>query len=84
MLGILLCDELFNQDDEMIVDELLTFFFAGSQTSSVATQNLFLHLMRNPAHGQKVLKELEDTIVKPYLKEVKPQDATMWCPAQLL
>jgi cytochrome P450 len=30
LLSILLSDPLFNTDDEMIVDECLTFFFAGS------------------------------------------------------
>jgi len=30
LLSILLTDELFSLDNEMIVDECLTFFFAGS------------------------------------------------------
>jgi cytochrome P450 len=47
LLSILLTDELFCLDNEMIVDECLTFFFAGSQTSSVTIQNLFLHLIKN-------------------------------------
>jgi cytochrome P450 len=37
LLSILLSDSLFNMDTEMIIDECLTFFFAGSQTSSIAT-----------------------------------------------
>ena len=50
-LSILLCDELFKEDDVMIIDEILTFFFAGSQTSSVVTQNLLMHLMKeSPSH----------------------------------
>lgn len=47
LLSILLTDELFCLDNEMIVDECLTFFFAGSQTSSITIQNLFLHLIKN-------------------------------------
>lgn len=30
LLSILLEDPLFKDDDEMITDEILTFFFAGS------------------------------------------------------
>jgi hypothetical protein len=30
LLSILLTDELFSLDNEMIVDECFTFFFAGS------------------------------------------------------
>ena len=36
LLSILLTDNLFS-DDTMIIDECLTFFFAATQTSSVAT-----------------------------------------------
>jgi cytochrome P450 len=36
LLSILLNDDLFKNDDTMIIDECLTFFFAGTQTSSVA------------------------------------------------
>ena len=36
LLGILLTDENFHDDDEMILDECLTFFFAGAGTSSMA------------------------------------------------
>lgn len=34
LLSILCTDELFCNDTEMIKDECLTFFFAGSQTSA--------------------------------------------------
>ena len=47
-LGILLTDENFKGNDDMIVDECLTFFAAGSQTSSVASQNLILLLIKHP------------------------------------
>jgi cytochrome P450 len=30
LLSIMLCNEIFAEDDESIVDELLTIFFAGS------------------------------------------------------
>jgi len=69
LLSILLTDELFSLDNEMIIDECMTFFFAGSQTSSVATQNLVIHLLKNKHYGDKILKEIEEMVVKPHLEE---------------
>ena len=45
LLSILLSDDLFKNDDKMIVDECLTFFFAATQTSSMSTGNMLIHLM---------------------------------------
>lgn len=42
-LTILLCDELFAESDEMIVDECVTFMLAGTMTSS----NLFSNNIYN-------------------------------------
>ena len=63
LLGILLEDSIFNGDDEMIIDECLTFFFAGSQTSSVAIQNLLLMLIKHPEIKTKILEELDRVII---------------------
>jgi cytochrome P450 len=46
LLSLLLEDPLFSQNNEIIIDELLTIFFAGSQTSANVTQNLILHLCK--------------------------------------
>ena len=51
-LTILLTEELFKDYNERIVDECLTFFFAGSQTSSMAMQNLIISLMKNPHYQE--------------------------------
>lgn len=48
LLSIILENENFHHNDVMIVDECLTFFFAGSQTSTVAAQNLMLMLIKHP------------------------------------
>lgn len=63
MLGILLEDPNFEGDDRMIIDECLTFFFAGSQTSTIAAQNLCLMLIKHPEIKQKVLDELHSVII---------------------
>jgi cytochrome P450 len=59
LLSILITDELFANDDAMIVDECMTFFFAGSQTSSANTQNLTMHLLKNTHYGEQISKEVE-------------------------
>jgi len=48
LLSILLEDPLFKDDNDMITDEILTFFFAGSQTSAVALSNMIMNLMKHP------------------------------------
>jgi len=49
-MTILLVDGFFKDRTERIIDEVLTFFFAGSQTSSVATQNLIFALCKHPQY----------------------------------
>jgi len=49
-LAILLVDEHFKDRPERILDECLTFFFAGTQTSSVATQNLIFAMCKHPEY----------------------------------
>ena len=51
LLSILLTNDLFANNDVAIVDEVVTVFLAGSQTSSITTQNLILHLLKNPEYG---------------------------------
>lgn len=48
LLSILLEDPLFKDDEEMIIDELITFFFAGSQTTAVSLSNLIMNAMKQP------------------------------------
>lgn len=59
LLSILLTDPLFSTNDEIMVDELLTIFFAGSQTTSVASSNLILHLLEHPKYRNDILEELD-------------------------
>jgi cytochrome P450 len=50
LLSILLQEPLFANDDEAVVDELLTIFIAGGQTTAHAAQNLLLHLLKHPQY----------------------------------
>jgi cytochrome P450 len=52
----------------MIIDECMTFFFAGSQTISAGISNMIFYMTRNPEFFNKVRNEINETIVKPYLK----------------
>ena len=70
LLSIMLGDPMFSENDEVMIDELLTIFFAGSQTTANTTQNLILHLLQHPRYEQGILDELDIKIVKPY-KEKK-------------
>lgn len=62
-MTLLLCDDHFKGRDVRIVDECLTFFLAGSQTSSVATQNLIFALCKHPEYQKKILDELDEVII---------------------
>ena len=68
-LTLLLTEKFFMNDKARIVDECLTFFFAGSQTSAITTQNLMVALMKHPEYQDKLLKELDTEIVQEHFKE---------------
>ena len=48
LLSALLQEEFFQDDDKMIIDECITFFFAGTQTTSITVTNTLMYLMKNP------------------------------------
>ena len=47
---MLLVEDHLKNREIRIIDEVLTFFFAGSQTSGVATQNLIFALCKHPEY----------------------------------
>ena len=68
-LTILLTEPFFMNNQQRIIDECLTFFFAGSQTSANATQNLMMALIKNPQYQTQLLNEFDKEIVQEHLKE---------------
>ena len=48
LLSILIQNEFFESNDNLIVDELVTFFFAGMKTIQATTTNLIFHMEANP------------------------------------
>ena len=60
LIDVMLCDPIFTDSDETAVDEILTIFFAGSQTSANATQNLILHLIKHPHYMERVINEIRE------------------------
>jgi len=47
LLTILISDDLFKDNEEMIIDEVITFFFAGSATTSALMANTIAYAMQN-------------------------------------
>ena len=62
-LTLILCEPFFKNKDKRVIDECLTFFFAGFITSSTAVQNLIFALCKHPEYQQKILDELNSEIV---------------------
>ena len=58
LLDIMLADPLFRNSVDKTIDEILTIFFAGSQTSANVSQNLILHLCQHPEYKAKVIDEI--------------------------
>lgn len=58
LMTILLSDDLFKNDIEMIIDECLTFFLAGTQTTSALVGNTIGLAMRHQDVMKKINAEL--------------------------
>jgi len=47
LLTILIGTELFCRNDDFIIDEIITFFFAGMKTIQTTTANLMYYLEKD-------------------------------------
>lgn len=64
LLNILITDSLFEKDNKAMIDELVTFFLAGSFTLKTTNSNLIQYLGLNPHCYDKLMKEIKETILK--------------------
>ena len=62
-LTILLTEPLYMNDNKRIIDECMTFFFAGSETSAITSQNLMIALMKYPEYQDKILHEVDEVVM---------------------
>ena len=69
ILTVLLEDDLFKDNQEYIIDECLTFFFAATQTQAIQTSNTLCYFAQQPEILKKAKQELEAKIIQPYLRE---------------
>jgi cytochrome P450 len=58
-LTILLTDELFAGNDEMVIDECVTFMLAATQTTTTLLKNLFFFLTMHPQFAEKARVEFK-------------------------
>ena len=59
----LLGDEIFKNDESMIMDECLNFIGAATQTTSFLTTNLLYYLIKNPEVKAKLQEEIKTKIL---------------------
>jgi cytochrome P450 len=64
LLSILLASDIFHNEDELIKDEIVTFFLAGMKTIQVSTTNLIYYLQKHPEYKAKLLKEILPPVEK--------------------
>jgi cytochrome P450 len=70
LLSILLSDTtVFGGNDELIIDQLLDFFLAGTATVSLNSQNLLHRSALDKTHLAKLRQDIETHIKQPYREE---------------
>ena len=74
LLTILLSDDLFKNNNKAMIDEIITFFLAGSFTLRSVNSNMLMYLGMNPDVNRKLMKELIDTHLKDFVNDSKPVD----------
>jgi cytochrome P450 len=58
LLSILINTDFFQGNDELIIDEIITFFLAGMKTIQISTTNLIYYLTKHPEIKKKLLSEI--------------------------
>ena len=50
--------DFYKNEDNLIIDEIITFFFAGMKTIQVSTTNLIYYLTKHQDIKKKLLREI--------------------------
>jgi len=58
-LDELINDEVFKDSEINIIDEAMTFFFAGMVTLKSSTTNMLVYLTRQPELMKKLVSEID-------------------------
>jgi cytochrome P450 len=74
LLTILLSDDMFKNNNKAMINEIITFFLAGSFTLRSVNSNMFMYLGMNPDVKKKLMNEIVETHLKDFLNESKPVD----------
>lgn len=69
LLSILLEDNLIFNNEERVIDQLLDFFVAGTQTVALSSQHLIHRLAIDDNLTKLVRDDIQSNILEPYLKE---------------
>jgi cytochrome P450 len=71
LMSILLQNDFTKNNDELIIDECMALFVAGSNTTSASLNSLIMHLAQpqNSNYLQQIRDEFHDMIFKPYFKD---------------
>ena len=48
LLSILTTAEFFKDRDDLIIDEIITFFMAGMKTIQISSTNMIYYLLKHP------------------------------------
>jgi cytochrome P450 len=59
-MTILISDDIYKDNIEMIIDECMTFFLAGTSTTSSAIGTTIAQCIKNPKIMSKVQVEIEE------------------------
>jgi cytochrome P450 len=61
-LTLLINDELFNTDEETMINESMTFLAAGTQTTTTMLYHMLYYLNRHPQYLVKAREEIKGNI----------------------
>ena len=58
LLEILITNDFYKNQDELMIDEIVTFFVAGMKTLQLSSTNLIWYMAKNPEMRKKLLAEI--------------------------